>query len=64
MCRPNIAIRNMTKTGYTSPVTGAWDEFASNAIMFPTAEELSRCESFLYHKEAMQKYAQLWAEIR
>ena len=64
MCRPNIAIRNMTQTGYTSPVTGAWDEFASNPIMFPTAEELSRCESFLYNKEATQKYAQLWAEIR
>ena len=64
MCRPNIAIRNMTQTGYTSPVMGAWDEFASNPIMFPTAEELSRCEPFLYNKEATQKYTRMWAEIR
>jgi len=64
MCRPNIAIRNMTKTGYTSPVSGAWGEFGDNTIMFPTAEELERCGPFLYNKEASQKYARLWGEIR
>lgn len=64
MCRPNIAIRNMTETGYTSPIFGIWDEFAGNPIMFPTAEELARCEPFLYNKEATQKYNQIWAEIR
>ena len=64
MCRPNIAVRNMTKIGYTSPISGAWAEFGDNTIMFPTAEELERCEPFLYNKEATQKYARLWAEIR
>ena len=64
MCRPNIAIRNMTATGYTSPVFRAWDEFAGNPVMFPTAEELNRCEAFLYNGEATKKYEQMWSEIR
>jgi len=64
MCRPNIAIRNMTKTGYTSPVFGAWDEFYANPIMFPSAEELNRCEPFLYNRDATEKYAQIWREVR
>jgi spermidine/putrescine transport system substrate-binding protein len=64
MCRPNVAVRNMTKTGYTSPVSGAWAEFGGNRIMFPTEEELDRCEPFLYNAEAAQKYARLWAEVR
>lgn len=64
MCRPNIAIRNMTKTGYTSPVFLAWDEFGDNPIMFPVAEDLNRCEPFLYNKEATQKYSKIWTEVR
>jgi len=64
MCRPNIAVRNMAKIGYTSPVSGAWAEFSGNKIMFPTTEELDRCESFLYDKEAAQKYSGLWEEVR
>lgn len=64
MCRANIAIRNMTKTGYTSPIFGAWGEFGDNKIMFPQEEELVRCESFLYDKEATQKYFKLWKEVR
>ena len=64
MCRPHIAIRNMTTTGYTSPVFRAWDEFAGNPIMFPSSEELYRCEPFLYNGEATQKYTQIWAEVR
>ena len=64
MCRPYIAVRNMTETGYTSPIPGAWSEFGSNKIMFPSAEELERCEAFLYDSEATKKYDSLWAEIR
>ena len=64
MCRPNIAIRNITKTGYTSPIFGAWEEFGGNPIMFPAAEELNRCEPYLYNREAAQKYGRLWAEVR
>ena len=64
MCRPNIAIRNMTKTGYTSPVFSVWGEFSGNPIMFPAEEELGRCEPFLYNGEAAQKYERLWAEVR
>ena len=64
MCRPYIAVRNMTETGYTAPIPGAWSEFGSNKIMFPTAEELERCEAFLHDGEAIKKYAAIWAEIR
>lgn len=63
MCRPNIAVRNMTKIGYTSPITGAWSEFGGNRIMFPTEEELNRCEAFLYDSQVTEKYAKLWNEI-
>ena len=63
MCRANIAIRNMTKIGYTSPVKGAWSEFGGNKIMFPSVEELDRCEAFLYDAQSTQKYEKLWKEI-
>ena len=64
MCRPQIAVRNMTKTGYTSPVSGAWTEFGDNPIMFPAKEELERCEAFLYNAGATQKYTQIWQAVR
>ena len=64
MCRPNIAVRNMTNIGYTSPIKGAGSEFGSNKIMFPAAEELARCETFLYDSGATPKYHQLWQEVR
>ena len=64
MCRPNIAVRNMTSIGYTSPISGAWGEFGGNKVMFPTSEELERCEAFLYDSQATQAYAKLWSEVR
>ena len=64
MCGSNIAIRNMTETGYTSPIKGAWSEFGNNKVMFPTQEELDRCEAFLYDSSATEKYNKIWNEIR
>ena len=64
MCRPNIAVRNMSRIGYTSPVKGAWSEFNANKIMFPTTEELIGCEAFLYDAGATQKYSKIWTEVR
>jgi len=64
MSRSFIAVRNMTKIGYTSPVKGAWAEFNANKIMFPSTEELVRCEAFLYSAEATQKYSKIWTEVR
>ena len=64
MCRPNIAVRNMTSTGYTSAIKGAWSEFGNDKVMFPSAEELSRCEAFLYDKAATQLYNKVWSKIR
>ena len=63
MCRPNIAVRNMTSTGYTSPIPGAWSEFGGSKIMFPSVEELARCESFLFDAKAMEKYLDIWRGI-
>ena len=64
MCRSNIAIRNMTETGYTSPIKGAWSEFGNNKIMFPSEEELNRCEAFLYDAVATSKYNKIWQEVK
>ncbi len=64
MCRPNIAIRNMTQIGYTSPIKGAWAEFGNNKVMFPTTEELARCEAFLYDAAATQKYDSMWRKVK
>lgn len=64
MCGSNIAVRNMTSTGYTSPIKGAWYEFGNNKIMFPSDEELSRCEAFLYDAQATNKYNKIWKEVR
>ncbi len=64
MCRANIAIRNMTSTGYTSPIKGAWGEFGNNNIMFPSEDELARCEYFLYSPLSTEKYNRIWKEIR
>ena len=64
MCRSNIAVRNMTETGYTSPVKGAWSEFGNNKIMFPSEEELNRCEAFLYDAATTAKYNKIWQEVK
>ena len=64
MCGSNIAVRNMTTTGYTSPIKGAWREFGNNKVMFPSEEELSRCEAFLYNASGTEKYNKMWKEIR
>ena len=64
MCRANIAVRNMTSTGYTSPIKGAWTEFGNNSIMFPSDSELSRCEAFLYDAGATELYNKIWSQVR
>ena len=64
MCRPNIAVRNMTATGYTSAIKGAWSEFGNDPVMFPSKEELDRCEAFMYDKSATQMYDKIWKTIR
>ncbi|MCL1802655.1 MAG: spermidine/putrescine ABC transporter substrate-binding protein [Eubacteriaceae bacterium] len=64
MCKPSIAVRNMAHIGYTSPIKGAWSEFGGNKIMFPSTEELERCEAFIYDEHATQKYHSIWQDIR
>jgi len=67
MCRPNIAIRNMTIYGYTSPVREAWGEFQGDKIMFPSSEpggDLDRCGVYRYSPEIVERHQKLWKEIR
>jgi len=63
MCRPNIAVRNMSAIGYTSPIKGAWGEFGGNTIMFPSAEVLASCDAFLFDAQAAEKYGRLWTAV-
>jgi len=64
MCSPNIAIRNMSAIGYTSPVSDAWSEFASNIIMFPIDDELARCETFVHSNQIVEKHNRVWTILR
>ena len=64
MCGPNIAIRNMSAIGYTSPVSDSWSEFAGNKIMFPNDDELARCEAFIYSSQIVDKHNKVWQDIR
>jgi hypothetical protein len=32
--------------------------------MFPTTEELARCEAFLHDATATQKYNSLWTKVK
>jgi len=64
MCKPNIAIRNMSAIGYTSPIKDAWSEFAGNKIMFPSDEDLARCEVFVHSDQIVDKYERVWQVIR
>jgi len=64
MCRPDVAVKNMNATGYTSAIEGAWSSFPDNHIMFPTQDELDRCEAYLYSKTAVDKYNNLWVQFR
>ena len=64
MCGPNIAIRNMSSIGYTSPVVDAWSEFAGNKIMFPRNDDLARCDIFVHSDQIIEKHNKVWRGIR
>jgi len=64
MCRPNVAVRNVTVTGYTSVVKGSSNEFRNNKIMFPAQEDLDRSEPLLYNSESVAKYNKAWQTVR
>ena len=64
MCAPNIAIRNMSAIGYTSPVSDAWSEFAGNKIMFPIDDDLAKCETFTHSPQIVEKQGEVWQNLR
>ena len=39
-------------------------KWGNNKVMFPSEEELSRCEAFLYNASGTEKYNKMWKEIR
>ncbi len=68
MLRPDIALRNAEETGYTSPNTEAVKmlppEIGENTNYYPTEEDLSRCEIFLYLPENAEKlWSDAWMKI-
>ena len=64
MSSTDIAVRNMTETGYTSAVSAAWASFDDNPIMFPSSDVLSKCQTYSYSADATVKYNDLWTAVR
>ncbi|MDR0445659.1 MAG: ABC transporter substrate-binding protein [Oscillospiraceae bacterium] len=71
MTSTDVSIANMDITGYISPNEEAADEYAATLdeeaaeVMFPSGDELARCEPFLnLPQETLDLYDQLWAELK
>ena len=65
MCRPNIAIRNMSSIGYASPIPDARREIVDEGkIMFASDEDLERCETFIHSSQIVSKHHDIWTNIR
>lgn len=64
-----IALENSEVTGYCTPNNAAYDllsdEVKQNKIMYPDAEYLSKCESFVHLPADVNTYVQdLWIRIK
>lgn len=70
LCRPDIAKMNFDYITYSTPNTGARDliedeALKNNAIAFPDATELERCETYKYLGTKFDEiYNELWREIK
>lgn len=65
VCQPDIAQRNMTETGYVSPVLGTSPEYESDTeVYYPKAETLAKCEAFTYSAEVTEKYTDIWTAVQ
>jgi len=71
MCRSDVATRNMDVTGYVTANTSAADEYSAGlteterAILFPSDEQLSRCEVFInLPQDTLDLYDALWVKLK
>ncbi len=69
LCRPDIAQKNCETIWYSSPNSGAielmGEEYTSNSVMNPAAEDLANCEYFNdIDSSFLAVYNALWAEVR
>ncbi len=69
LCRPDIAQKNCEAIWYSSPNSGAielmGEEYTSNPVMNPAAEDLANCEYFNdIDSSFLAVYNALWAEVR
>ncbi len=69
LCNPEISAQNLEYLGYSTPISLAKEfmtpELAQNEVAYPSAETLSRGQSFLaLSDQANQRMDTLWLEVR
>lgn len=68
LCRPDIAAKNSEYIGYTTPVSEAIEElgegYEDNSVYNPSAEVIERCEVYHDLGDYMEKYNNIWLEIK
>lgn len=71
MTRPDVAVRNMDFTWYSSPIPEAVEEFSAEldeltlSVMFPSDEVLSKCEVFVnLPQNILDLYDSLWIKLK
>lgn len=69
MCRTDIALANVKKTGYSTPHTGAYDlldeETKNNPIFYPDEETMSNSQIFVNLPENINKLLdECWIEVK
>jgi spermidine/putrescine transport system substrate-binding protein len=71
MCSTDVCLKNADEIGYTTVNAEAAAEYAAgldaetSAIMFPSADILSRCELYLnLPQEILDKYDALWVQLK
>lgn len=69
MCETDITLRNCDVTGYGTPSQEAYntldEETRSNTVLYPTADIISNCESFINLPTAiLELYNELWIKLK
>lgn len=69
MCRTDVSLMNSEETGYATPSADAYsqldDETRENDVLYPSAEVLSKCESFLsLPSNILSLYDSLWIKLK
>ncbi|MBM7583339.1 spermidine/putrescine transport system substrate-binding protein [Caldicoprobacter guelmensis] len=68
MCEPEIAYRNTTYIGYSTPHTEARKmlppEILNDRTAYPTDEDLKNCEVFEALSDVIKEYDRVWTEVK